>query len=154
MSMPLGFLALWLAGLLSLALLGVGAYLVWAWWVGEIVEAIWLAVGVALLLWSVAGRSLVLLFRRRGGRGLRRAVPRARRARGRPPSPGGTRESLILSCCGRRTLREGNAGPPLDCSGRGARARRIDMARRCRLRAGSRPHRAAAWGGGSTRPRA
>jgi pimeloyl-ACP methyl ester carboxylesterase len=64
--MPLNFLALWLAGLVSLALLGVGAYLVWAWWVGEIVETVWLMVGVALLLWSVSGRSFVLLTRRRG----------------------------------------------------------------------------------------
>ena len=66
MSMPLSFLVLWLAGLLSLALLGAGAYLVWAWYVGEIVETVWLAVGVALLLWSVSGRWFVLLTRRRG----------------------------------------------------------------------------------------
>jgi pimeloyl-ACP methyl ester carboxylesterase len=65
-SMPLTFLVLWLAGLLSLALLGGGAYLVWAWYVGEVVETGWLAVGVALLLWSVSGRPLVLLTRRRG----------------------------------------------------------------------------------------
>jgi pimeloyl-ACP methyl ester carboxylesterase len=65
-SMPLTFLVLWLAGLLSLALLGGGAYLVWAWYVGEVVETGWLAVGVTLLLWSVSGRPLVLLTRRRG----------------------------------------------------------------------------------------
>ena len=66
MSMPLTFLAMWLAGLLSLALLGGGAYLVWEWYVGEIVETTWLVVGVAMLLWSVTGRWLVLLTRRRG----------------------------------------------------------------------------------------
>jgi pimeloyl-ACP methyl ester carboxylesterase len=78
--MPFTFLVAWLAGLLSLALLGVGAYLVWAWYIGEIVETVWLVVGIALLLWSVGGRSLILLTRRRsvdeprserGGRGRR-----------------------------------------------------------------------------------
>jgi pimeloyl-ACP methyl ester carboxylesterase len=64
--MPFTFLVLWLAGLFSLALLGVGAYLVWAWYVGEIIETVWLVVGIALLLWSVSGRSFVLLTRRRG----------------------------------------------------------------------------------------
>jgi hypothetical protein len=49
-----------------LALLGGGIYLVWAWYVGEIVETAWLVVGIALLLWSVFGRFLVLLTRRRG----------------------------------------------------------------------------------------
>jgi pimeloyl-ACP methyl ester carboxylesterase len=84
MFMPLTFLVMWLAGLLSLALVGVGAYLVWAWYIGEIVETVWLIVGIALLLWSVSGRSLVLLTRRRGtdeprsergGRGRRVAGP-------------------------------------------------------------------------------
>ncbi len=65
MFMPLAFLLLWLAGLLSLALLGAGAYLVWAWYVGEIVETVWLVLGAVLLLWSVSGRWLVLLTRRR-----------------------------------------------------------------------------------------
>ena len=66
MLMPLTFLTMWLAGMLSLALLSGGIYLVWAWYVGEIVETAWLAVGVAVLLWSVAGRWPVLLTRRRG----------------------------------------------------------------------------------------
>ncbi len=66
MFMPLAFLLLWLAGLLSLALLGAGAYLVWAWYVGEIVETVWLVLGAVLLLWSVSGRWLVLLTRHRG----------------------------------------------------------------------------------------
>jgi hypothetical protein len=52
--MPLTFLVMWLAGLFSLALLGVGGYLVWAWYVGEIVETVWLVVGIGLLLWSMS----------------------------------------------------------------------------------------------------
>jgi pimeloyl-ACP methyl ester carboxylesterase len=64
--MPLAILVTWLAGPLSLAILGVGAYLVWAWYVGGIVSTVWLVVGIALLLWAVAGRWLVLLTRRRG----------------------------------------------------------------------------------------
>jgi alpha/beta hydrolase family protein len=65
-SMPLAFLTTWLAGLLSLAILGVGIYLVWGWYVGDIVETVWLIVGIALLLWSISGRSIVLLTRRSG----------------------------------------------------------------------------------------
>jgi hypothetical protein len=44
-SVPITFLVLWLAGLLSLALLGGGACLAWAWSVGEVVDTARLLVG-------------------------------------------------------------------------------------------------------------
>ncbi len=78
--MPLPFLLMWLAGLVSLAILGGGAYIVWAWYVGELIATAWLVLGLAMLLYSVFGRYLVLLMRRpaadeprseRGGRELR-----------------------------------------------------------------------------------
>ena len=64
--MPVTFLAMWFTGLLSLAVLGGGVYLVHGWYVGEMVATAWLVVGVGLLAWSVAGRWLVLLAWRRG----------------------------------------------------------------------------------------
>jgi len=67
MFVPLTFLAMWLARLLSLALLGGGAYLVYEWYIGQIIETTWLVIGAIMLAWSVAGRWLVLLTRRRGG---------------------------------------------------------------------------------------
>jgi pimeloyl-ACP methyl ester carboxylesterase len=63
MFLPLPFLLLWLTGLVSLAILGGGAYVVWAWYVGELVATAWLVLGLAMLLYSVAGRYLVLLLR-------------------------------------------------------------------------------------------
>ncbi|HJW27275.1 MAG TPA: alpha/beta hydrolase [Rhodocyclaceae bacterium] len=64
--MPLPFLLGTLAGLLSIAALAGGLYVVWAWYVGELVSAAWLAGGVAALLWSAYGRLLVLAFYPRG----------------------------------------------------------------------------------------
>lgn len=64
--MPLPFLLGTLAGLLSIAALAGGLYVVWAWYVGELVSAAWLAGGVAALLWSAYGRLLVLSFYPRG----------------------------------------------------------------------------------------
>jgi pimeloyl-ACP methyl ester carboxylesterase len=84
MSMPLPFLLLWVTGLVSLAILGGGAYIVWAWYVGELIATAWLVLGVAMLLYSVFGRYLVLLMRRpaadeprseRGGQELRGKGP-------------------------------------------------------------------------------
>jgi pimeloyl-ACP methyl ester carboxylesterase len=63
---PLPLLFAWLVGLLSLALLVGGAYLVWAWYVGVVVGTAWLVGGLAMLLWTFVGRWVVLLFRRRG----------------------------------------------------------------------------------------
>jgi hypothetical protein len=90
--MPLTFLVVWLTGLLSSAVLGGGIYLVYEWYVGEIVATAWLIVGIFLLVWSVAGRWLVLLARRQGpdephsGRGGRQRlidIGGCRRRRGR-----------------------------------------------------------------------
>src|SRR3954447_8124208 len=64
--MPLTFLFMWVTGLLSLAVLGAGIYIPWAWYQGEIQSQIWLTIGILMLLWSAASRSLAGLFRRRG----------------------------------------------------------------------------------------
>lgn len=66
MSMPLTFLLAWVAGLVSLLVLGLGGYLVWAWYTGALVATIWLVLGVLLLAWALAGRCAVVLMRRRG----------------------------------------------------------------------------------------
>ncbi|VXC83494.1 Pimeloyl-ACP methyl ester carboxylesterase [Burkholderia sp. 8Y] len=64
--MPLPFLLGTLAGLFSLALLMSGIYIVWSWYVGALVATGWLVSGIAMLVWSAFGRSLVLLFYPRG----------------------------------------------------------------------------------------
>lgn len=64
--MPLPFLLGSLAGLLSVAVLLGGAYVVWAWYVGTLVGGIWLAAGIGMLAWSLFGRYLVLAMYRRG----------------------------------------------------------------------------------------
>lgn len=66
MFMPLTFLIMWVTGLLSLAVLGGGVYIGWAWYQGEIQSQIWLTIGILMLLWSATGRSMSGLFRRRG----------------------------------------------------------------------------------------
>jgi pimeloyl-ACP methyl ester carboxylesterase len=55
-----------LAGLLSLAVLGGGLYLVWAWYTGLVVGTAYLVGGIALTIVTFAGRWLVLRFRRPG----------------------------------------------------------------------------------------
>ncbi len=57
---PLPFLLTWLVGLLSLAVLGGGLYLVYAWYVGIVVGTAYLIGGLAMTLFSVLGRFLVL----------------------------------------------------------------------------------------------
>lgn len=64
--MPLPFLLGTLAGLLSIALLIGGAYIVWQWYLGELATMAWLASGVGALLWSSLGRYAVLAFYPRG----------------------------------------------------------------------------------------
>jgi pimeloyl-ACP methyl ester carboxylesterase len=59
--MPFGVLLLWFTGLLSLGLLGGGAYLIWAWYEGVVAETGWLVAGVALVALTFLGRPLVLL---------------------------------------------------------------------------------------------
>jgi pimeloyl-ACP methyl ester carboxylesterase len=63
---PLSLLFTWLLALLSLALLGAGVYLLWAWAVGVVVGTAWLVAGLAMILWTFIGRWVVLLLRRPG----------------------------------------------------------------------------------------
>lgn len=64
MLMPLDFLLRWLSGLLTIALLGGAAYILYQWYEGELVSDRWLVLGAVLLLWSCLGFLLILLFRR------------------------------------------------------------------------------------------
>jgi pimeloyl-ACP methyl ester carboxylesterase len=64
--MPLPFLLGTLAGLLSIALLIGGGYIVWQWYIGALATMAWLATGVGMLLWSSFGRYAVLAFYPRG----------------------------------------------------------------------------------------
>jgi pimeloyl-ACP methyl ester carboxylesterase len=63
---PFPLLFAWLAGVLSLLLLGGGVYLVWAWYVGVLVGTAYLVAGVIMTAWALLGRYVVLLFRRAG----------------------------------------------------------------------------------------
>ena len=65
--MPFTLLPTLLLGLLSLVLLGGGGYLLWAWYVGAVVGTGYLAASLAMLLWSFAGRWVILLLFRRPG---------------------------------------------------------------------------------------
>jgi hypothetical protein len=64
--LPLPFLLGTLATLASLALLGGGIYIVWAWIAGTIVATSTLVYGLAMLAWSLLGRQIVLAMYRRG----------------------------------------------------------------------------------------
>lgn len=64
--MPLSFLLGTFAGIASVALLAGGVYLVWAFLAGVLTQPGWLAAGICLLLWSLAGRYLVLALYPRG----------------------------------------------------------------------------------------
>src|SRR5919202_3918578 len=63
---PFPLLFTWLVGLLSLALLGGGVYLLCAWYVGALVGTGDLVGGLAMTLWSLVGRWVVLAFHPRG----------------------------------------------------------------------------------------
>jgi pimeloyl-ACP methyl ester carboxylesterase len=69
----------WMLGLVSLALLGGGAYLIWLWYVGAVVGAAYLAAGCASVAWALAGRWIVLAAWRRPG----------------PDEPNGTRTGRV-----------------------------------------------------------
>lgn len=58
----------WLVGLLSLALLGGGVYLLWAWYVGALVGTAYLVGGLVATIWTFVGHRVVLLLMRRAGR--------------------------------------------------------------------------------------
>ena len=63
---PFPLLFTWLAGLFSFAFIGGGVYLIWAWYVGEVVGAGYLVAGVLMTLLTFVGRWIVLLFHPRG----------------------------------------------------------------------------------------
>lgn len=64
--MPLDFLLRSLTGLLTIAILGGGAYILCQWYEGELVSDRWLCLGIGLLVWSVLGFLPILLLRRAG----------------------------------------------------------------------------------------
>jgi pimeloyl-ACP methyl ester carboxylesterase len=66
MFMPLDFLLRWLSGLLTVALLGGGGYILYQWYDGELASDRWLILSLAMLLWSFLGFLPILLFRRPG----------------------------------------------------------------------------------------
>lgn len=66
--MPLNFLLMWLVGLLSLGLLGSGFYILYEWYIGELVGEVYLFAGAAIVLWSLAGHLPLLLLLKRSGR--------------------------------------------------------------------------------------
>jgi pimeloyl-ACP methyl ester carboxylesterase len=63
---PFPLLFTWLVGLLSLAALGGGVYLLWAWYVGVLVGTGYLMAGLVMTLLTLLGRWVVLLFHPRG----------------------------------------------------------------------------------------
>ena len=64
--MPLAILPMWIFGLVSLALLFGGGYIVYEWWQGAIVSTAVLTVGIVMLAVALLGRFLVLAFHRGG----------------------------------------------------------------------------------------
>jgi pimeloyl-ACP methyl ester carboxylesterase len=59
-TLPLPFLLGTLASILSAALLLGGIYIIWAWYIGQLVATIWIASGIGMLVWSLLGRQIVL----------------------------------------------------------------------------------------------
>ncbi|HEY9737393.1 MAG TPA: alpha/beta hydrolase [Trichocoleus sp.] len=66
MFMPLGFLLRLLSSLLTVALIGGGAYILYQWHEGNLVSDRWLFVAAGMLLWSVLGFLPILLLHRSG----------------------------------------------------------------------------------------
>jgi pimeloyl-ACP methyl ester carboxylesterase len=65
--MPLNFLIVWLVGLLSIGVLGGGIYILHEWYERDLVGISYLIGGLAMVLWSFAGRFISLpLLRRKG----------------------------------------------------------------------------------------
>ena len=65
--LPLVALLLFVIGLVSLALLGGGIYLAWAWFAGTLTGTLVLVSGIVMLLLSLLGRPIVLFLFRRAG---------------------------------------------------------------------------------------
>ena len=74
--MPLDFLLRWLTGLLSIALLGGGIYILHEWYEGELLALVWLILGWTMVIWSCVGFLPLGLLRRRG-----RDEPKMQRSR-------------------------------------------------------------------------
>ena len=66
MFMPLDFLLRLLSSLMTIAILGGGAYILYQWHEGELVSDRWLFLGIGLLLWSFLGFLPILLIHRPG----------------------------------------------------------------------------------------
>jgi pimeloyl-ACP methyl ester carboxylesterase len=64
---PFNFLLQCLTGLLSIALLGGGIYIVHQWYERELIDRAWLILGLAMSIWSVVGFLPVSLLLRRPG---------------------------------------------------------------------------------------
>ena len=64
--MPLDFLLRWLVGLLALAFLGGGIYILYEWYMGALLDRAWLMASWAMTLWSCFGFLPLSLLRRRG----------------------------------------------------------------------------------------
>jgi pimeloyl-ACP methyl ester carboxylesterase len=65
--MPLNVIIMWLVGLLSIGILGGGIYIIYEWYIGELVGMSYLLSGLAMVLWSFAGRFVSLPLLRRPG---------------------------------------------------------------------------------------
>lgn len=65
--LPLNIIIMWLLGLLSIGILGGGIYIIYQWYIGELVEIFYLLGGCAMILWSVVGRHFSLPLLRRPG---------------------------------------------------------------------------------------
>jgi pimeloyl-ACP methyl ester carboxylesterase len=81
---PFPLLFTWLINLLSLAILGGGIYLLWAWYVGAVVGTGYLIAGLLMTLWTFVGRWIVLLFHPRGSDEPHTLEPRAKITLTRP----------------------------------------------------------------------
>lgn len=65
--MPLDVLFRWLTGLLAIALLGGGIYILHEWYEGDLIDRAWLILGWVMVIWSCGGfLPSALLFRRAG----------------------------------------------------------------------------------------
>lgn len=66
MFMPLDFLLRLLSHVVTIAILGGAAYVLYQWYVGELISNSWLYLGIGLLVWSLLGFLPMLLLRRPG----------------------------------------------------------------------------------------
>lgn len=64
--MPLAILSMWIIGLLFLALIFGGGYVIYEWWRGVFFSTVTLAAAIAVLMLNLLGRFIVLAFHRGG----------------------------------------------------------------------------------------